>query len=237
MSEIETINIQVKTGDLPQLKPDLTFLLCQFILIVACIFGSLILFKLNPLFILLSVIPITIYVLCDYIIKIPVILLSKIVLALIISMIIITLIISILFSTVIPLAILFAFLFNLPYILLFVIIIAAVCYGVIGFSWQILKLLIFAISMNKFYESFSEGENKFIVLLTIGFYLSLGITLKIFIEVLLQLYCFTLGEILVSAGVAIASLSATLIPLIYILFKPAKIFSKYRKTEPNLIKP
>ncbi|MGB3512321.1 MAG: protein kinase [Microcoleaceae cyanobacterium] len=235
-SEIETINIEVKTGNLPQLKPNL-ILFCQFVLMVACISGSLILLKLNPLLILLSVIPITIYVLCNYIIKIPTMLLSKIVFFSIISMIIFTLIISFVFSTLIPLAILLAFLFNLPYILLFVIIIVAVCYGVTGFSWQILKLLVVAISENKFYESFSEREKKFIVLLTIGFYLSLGITLGIFLEVLLQVYCLTLGEILVSAGGAIASLSATLIPLIYLLFKPIRMVSKYRKVEPNLIKP
>ncbi|MGD1701236.1 hypothetical protein [Dapis sp. BLCC M229] len=67
--------------------------------------------------------------------------------------------------------------------------------------------------------------------------LSLGVTFKLFYEVIYQAHCFTLGEILDSAIVAIASLSVTLIPLIYLLSKPIKIFSKYRKAEPNLIQP
>ncbi|MEM1169822.1 MAG: serine/threonine-protein kinase [Cyanobacteria bacterium P01_H01_bin.35] len=59
-SEIETINIQVETGSLPQLKPKFMFFFGQLILMVTCIFGSFILLKVNPLFILLSVIPMAI---------------------------------------------------------------------------------------------------------------------------------------------------------------------------------
>ncbi|WP_237396124.1 hypothetical protein [Okeania sp. KiyG1] len=84
---------------------------------------------------------------------------------------------------------------------------------------------------------FSKTEQILIFLLAIGLEFSLVITFKIFSEVIPQLHCFTLGEILVSSGVAIASLSATLIPLIYLLSKPIKTFFKYRKAEPNLIKP
>ncbi|NEN93923.1 MAG: hypothetical protein F6K48_35605 [Okeania sp. SIO3H1] len=62
-------------------------------------------------------------------------------------------------------------------------------------------------------------------------------TSKKSIKVISQPHCFTLGEILDSAIVAIASLSATLIPLLYFIFKPVRIFSKYRKAEPNVIKP
>lgn len=237
-SETETINIQVKTGNLPQLKPDLMFLFCQFVMMVSCIFGSFILLKLNPLFILLSV---TIYTLCNYIIKISKKILIKIVLLSIISITILTLIISIIFSTMVPVAILFTillmFFFSLPQTLLPAIVVVGVCYGIKRFSWQILEGLIFDITENKFYKSFSEREKKLIVLLTIGFYLSLGITLGIFIEVLFQVYCLTLGQIIVLAGIAIASLSATLRSLIYLLSKPIKIFSKYRQSEQNLIKP
>ena len=84
---------------------------------------------------------------------------------------------------------------------------------------------------------FSEREKEIIFPLIMGFYFSLGVTFKIFLEFPLQLHCFTLGQILVSLGIAIASLFATLIPLIYLLSKPIKIVSKYRKYEPNLIKP
>ncbi len=80
-------------------------------------------------------------------------------------------------------------------------------------------------------------EKRLITFLTIGLDFSLVITFKLFYEVIYQTHCLTLGEILFSAIVAIASLFATLIPLIYLLFKPAKIFAKYRKAEPKLIKP
>ena len=81
------------------------------------------------------------------------------------------------------------------------------------------------------------SEEKHLAILIVGLDVSLVITFRLFPEVIPQLHCFTLGEILFSAIVAIASLSATLIPLIYLLFKPIKIFSKYRKAKPNLIKP
>ncbi|NEP84382.1 MAG: hypothetical protein F6K17_21395 [Okeania sp. SIO3C4] len=85
-------------------------------------------------------------------------------------------------------------------------------------------------------SSASSEEKRLMCFSRMGFYFSLGTIFFIFLQVRSQLHCFTLGEILVLAGGAIASLSATLIPLIYILFKPIKIFSKYRKAEPNLIR-
>ncbi|MEM1169823.1 MAG: hypothetical protein AAGJ08_12280 [Cyanobacteria bacterium P01_H01_bin.35] len=70
-----------------------------------------------------------------------------------------------------------------------------------------------------------------------GFYFSLGTIFFIFHQVISVLHCLTLGEILVLVGGAIASLSITLIPLIYLILKPLKRIYKYRKSEPNLIKP
>ncbi|OZH56065.1 hypothetical protein AFK68_00650 [Hydrocoleum sp. CS-953] len=97
---------------------------------------------------------------------------------------------------------------------------------------ETIKLII---PKNEIGQLFSKKED--IAILTVGLDVSLVVTFNIFSEVIPQLHCLTLGEILFSAIVAIASLSATLIPLIYLLFKPAKIFAKYRKAEPNLIKP
>ncbi|WP_293063102.1 hypothetical protein [Okeania sp. SIO2B3] len=99
------------------------------------------------------------------------------------------------------------------------------------------KAIQLIIPKNEIYQLFSKIEKRLINLLTIGLDISLVITFKIFYEVTPQLHCFTLGEILDSAIVAIASLSITLIPLLYLILKPVRIFSKYRKTEPNLIKP
>ncbi|NEQ38436.1 MAG: serine/threonine protein kinase, partial [Okeania sp. SIO3I5] len=93
------------------------------------------------------------------------------------------------------------------------------------------------IPKDKIDQLLSEAKKRLIALLTIGLDLSLIITFKLFSEVIYQTHCFTLGEILFSAIVAIACLSVTLITLIYLLFKPVKIFSKYTKAEPNLIKP
>ncbi|NET77439.1 serine/threonine-protein kinase [Okeania sp. SIO1F9] len=93
------------------------------------------------------------------------------------------------------------------------------------------------IPKDKIDKLLSEAKKRLIALLTIGLNLSLIITFKHFYEFIPQLHCFTLGEIFDSAIVAIASLSITLIPLIYLISKPVKIFSKYRKAEPNLIKP
>ena len=101
---------------------------------------------------------------------------------------------------------------------------------------QLLKTIT-EIPKDKIGQLLSEAKKRLIALLTIGLYLSLVITFKLFYEVISQPHCFTLGEIFDSARVAIACLSVTLIPLIYLLFKPVKIFSKYRKIKPNLIKP
>ncbi len=101
----------------------------------------------------------------------------------------------------------------------------------------LLTLTKIIIPKNKIGQLFSKRQERLIAILTIGLDLSLVITFKIFSEVIPQLDCLTLGEILVSAIVAIASLSSTLIPLIYLLSKPIKIFSKYRKYQPNLIQP
>ncbi|GGA11183.1 hypothetical protein [Okeania sp. KiyG1] len=50
----------MKTGSVPKLIPNFMFFFGQFVLMFPCIFSSFILLKLNPLFILLSVIPIAI---------------------------------------------------------------------------------------------------------------------------------------------------------------------------------
>ncbi|NEO55488.1 MAG: hypothetical protein F6K54_21880 [Okeania sp. SIO3B5] len=97
----------------------------------------------------------------------------------------------------------------------------------------ILKI-IFQVPIDKL---FSKVEKILIALLIIGLDFSLIITFTLFYEIIPQLHCFTLGEILDSAIVAIASMFATLIPLIYLLFKPVKKISKYRKAELNLIQP
>ena len=93
------------------------------------------------------------------------------------------------------------------------------------------------IPKNKIGQLFSKIQEIFIAILAIGLDFSLIITFKIFSEVIPQLDCFTLGEILDSAIAAIASLSIILIPLIYLLFKAIKIFSKYKKSQPKLIQP
>ncbi len=98
-----------------------------------------------------------------------------------------------------------------------------------------IKLII--IPKNEIDQLFCKIEKRLIYLLTIGLDFSLIITFKPFSEVIPQIDCFTLGEIFDSARVAIACFSITLIPLIYLLFEPAQIFSKYRKYEPNLIQP
>ncbi len=152
-SEIETINVEVKTGTVPKLEASsvLMFFFCHF-LVAVVIFYWFSLLKFNPL------------------------------------------------------------LLNPLYIQLLI-------------SWAVIYIAVCSL------------EKKVMTFLPIRLDCSLVITFKIFSEVISQPNCFTLEEILVSAIVAIASLFATLIPLIYLLFKPAKIFSKYRKAEPNLIKP
>ncbi|MDJ0556226.1 MAG: hypothetical protein QNJ68_17675 [Microcoleaceae cyanobacterium MO_207.B10] len=227
-SKIEIMNIQVETGSLPQLKPNFMFFFVQFVLMITCMFLGYILLPLNILFILLVAGYITVYFLSNYIGKTGKKLIT----------------IGLLFIIFILVLIIASIVGKFPEILGVLIRIimemsltVVVSYLIISLFLCALKQLIFAITQNKFYQSFSELDKKIIVLLTIGFYLSLGITLGIFIEFLLQLQSFTLGEILVLAGGAIACLSVTLIPLIYLLSKPIKIFSKYRKAEPNLIKP
>ncbi len=105
---------------------------------------------------------------------------------------------------------------------------------------------------NEISQLFSERQKRLITRLTIGLDFSLimmilttswavtyqpYITFKTFFEVISQLHCFTFEEILFSQIGATACLSATLIPLIYISFKAVKRFSKYRKSEPKLIQP
>ncbi|MDY7006303.1 MAG: serine/threonine-protein kinase [Cyanobacteriota bacterium] len=101
----------------------------------------------------------------------------------------------------------------------------------------ILLILVILYSVPLFIGQLFSEEKIVITLLTIGLDLSLVITFKLFLEVITQPHCFTLVEILVPATVAIAFLSITLIPLLYLILKPVKIFDKYRKAEPNLIKP
>ncbi|NEQ38437.1 MAG: serine/threonine protein kinase [Okeania sp. SIO3I5] len=178
-SEIETINVKVKTGSVPKLKyiSIFMFFLGEFVLMGTFVFFGYNLFPFNPLFGL----------------------------------------------------------------------------SLMSIFWALISMIwvVISIPLDAFWEHsvtttgkifiknllFSEQEKKLIFLLTIGFYLSLGVTLKNFLEVLLQLHCFTLGQILVSLGIAIVSMFATLIPLIYLVSKPIKIFFKYRKAEPNLIQP
>ena len=227
-SEIETINIQVETGGLPQFKSNFIFFFVQFILMIICMFLGNILLPLNILFILLLGGYITVYFSYNHIGKTAKKLITLGLLLIIFILVLIVASIIEKFPKILDILIRIIMEMSLTVVVSYLIISLFLC---------ALKQLIFAITKNKFYQSFSELDKKLIVLLTIVFYLSLGRTFGIFLAVLLQLHYFTLGEIIVLAGGAIASLSATLIPLIYLISKPMKIFSKYRKAEPNLIKP
>jgi len=215
--EIETINVEVKTASVAKLEADADFILmiffCRFLLTVFIFSGfnllKLNLLKLDPLFMLIWCAVISLAV-CALVNSIN----NKIV-----KHIIVFRVLSII--TVVT------------YIMLGII----AAYGggnLLYFSMLVTMLII--TSKVSISPLFSE-EKIFIAFLIIGLDFSLIITFKTFSEVIPQLDCLTLGEILDSAIVAIASLPATLIPLLYFILKPIKIFSEYRKAEPNLIKP
>ncbi|GGA11136.1 hypothetical protein CYANOKiyG1_24090 [Okeania sp. KiyG1] len=222
-SETLKINIQVKTASVPKLEASSIFMFffCRFVVAVVIFYGFSLL-QFNPVFIWLAIIHIGVYCLVPSIVNV-----TK---NDIVKFIILFGLVYYMFSSIFePLAIAMFIIGVIPYflVLLYLFILAKTVELIISKN-EIGQLLIS--------QLFSK-EKKVITLLTIGLDFSLIMNFNIFYEVIPQLHCFTLGEILLSGGVAIASLAVTLIPLIYLLFKPAKMFYKYRKSQPNLIKP
>ena len=83
-----------------------------------------------------------------------------------------------------------------------------------------------------------EEDAAKIAFLTAGFCTSLGIAFQLFLKWGTQLEWVEPVEILLVGGTILASLAVTAIPLIdLIVFKPKRIIAKYRKSQPNLIKP
>ncbi|NEP84010.1 MAG: hypothetical protein F6K39_41355, partial [Okeania sp. SIO3B3] len=248
-SETQKINIQVETGSVPKLIPNFMFFFGQFVLIIPCIFGSFILLKLNPLFILLSVIPIAISGLLNKMSTTGKILILGLVSLIITLSIWVVLRSNFLmsddfYSSLGKNFFHFVTLYSLQALiqLSWITIIPIVAYvlNVLArdkyqFRTNEITGIITENNFDKLSSAFSE-EKGLIYFSTIGFYFSLGTIFFIFHKVISVLHCLNLGEILVLVGGAIASLSTTLIPLIYLISKPIKIFSKYRKAEPNLIK-
>ena len=77
-----------------------------------------------------------------------------------------------------------------------------------------------------------------IAFLTAGFCTSLGAAFPLFLKVGTQLEWVEPMEMIAVGGTTMASLAVTAIPLIdLIVFKPKRIIAKYRKSQPNLIKP
>ncbi|GGA11144.1 serine/threonine-protein kinase [Okeania sp. KiyG1] len=239
-SEIETINVEVKTGTVPKLEADsiLEFFFARFFVAVF-IFFSLNLLQFNLLFVWA--------VICIAVICIAVSLFNSInnlvvkgiiffgalyiIITIVMRMFAIVLGIETVFSLVESLGLLFGNILGWY-------IVSVILSGPVKLYLLILAetMKLIKIPKDKIGQLFSKRKKGLIAILTIGLDFSLVITFKIFSEIILQLHCFTLGEILVSAGVAIASLYATLRPLIYLLSKPTKIIYKYRKAEANLIK-
>ncbi|NEP84182.1 MAG: protein kinase [Okeania sp. SIO3B3] len=227
VSEIETINIQVETRSLPKLEAESIFMFffTRFVAAVF-IFFSFNSLQFNTLFIWWAVISITVCALFNYINKAV----KRAIIVGVLSIITVLTFIMIAIGVYIG---------DLLQLLFPAIIILVISYYLARLDLFILAetIKLITIPKNKIDRFFSETEQILIFLLAIGLEFSLVISFKIFFEVIPQLHCFTLGEILISAIVAIASLSITLIPLIYLLSKPLKITYKYRKYEPNLIKP
>ncbi|NET77438.1 serine/threonine-protein kinase [Okeania sp. SIO1F9] len=227
VSEIETINIQVETRSLPKLEAESIFMFffTRFVAAVF-IFFSFNSLQFNTLFIWWAVISITVCALFNYInkaVKRAIIFgVLSIITVLAFIMIAIGVYIGDFLQLLFPAIIILVISYYLARLYLFILA-------------ETIKLII--IPEDEIDRLFSETEQILIFPLAIGLEFSLVISFKIFFEVIPQLHCFTLGEILVSAIVAFASLTATLIPLIYLISKPLKIISKYRKSEPSLIKP
>jgi len=77
-----------------------------------------------------------------------------------------------------------------------------------------------------------------IAFLTAGFCTSLGAAFRLFLKLGTQLEWVEPMEMIAVGGTTMASLAVTAIPLIdLIVFKPKRIIAKYRKSQPNLIKP
>ncbi|NEQ78561.1 MAG: serine/threonine protein kinase, partial [Okeania sp. SIO2C9] len=239
-SEIQKINIQVETGSLPKLEVDsiLGFFFCRLVvaMLVFCIFDSS---KFHPLFIWWAVISIVLCALVNYINNNTVISIITFGVFSIVTFVLILLFFYDEAELMYLLAILSVLLLRATITFIIVVVISYFLARLYLFIWaETIKLII--ISKNKIGQSIgqllSKKEKRFILILTIGLEFSLVITFKIFSEVITKPHCFTLGEILVLAIVAIASLCITLIPLIYLISKPMRIVYKYRKAEPNLIK-
>ncbi|MDY7006302.1 MAG: serine/threonine-protein kinase [Cyanobacteriota bacterium] len=240
-SEIETINIGVKTPSVPRLEVEsiLKFFFYRF-LIAVFIFSGFNLFQFHPLFIWCAVICIAVCALVNYINN----KITKGITVFGALSIISTIITVYLYYKPSSDPDLDMYRWTLGWIsFLSILFFAAIPISVISYflAWLYLftlaKTIKSIILENEISQLFSKIEKILITLLTIGLDFSLVITFKLFSEIIPQLHCFTLGEILISVVGAIASLSITLIPLLYLILKPVKIFDKYRKAEPNLIKP
>ncbi len=213
--EIETINIHVETASVPKLeaKSILRFFFYRF-LVAVFIFSGLNLPKLN----LLKFDPVFMFILCA-----------------VIGIAVCTLVNSI--NNKIVKSIIIFRVFSIITIVTYIMFAIVIASGGVHWLYFSMFVTILIIISKALIDKFLSEEEVFIPLLTIVLDLSVVINYQLFYEVISQPHCFTLGEILFSAIAAIASISATLILLIYLLSKPIKIVSKYRKAEPNLIQP
>ncbi|NEQ73172.1 MAG: hypothetical protein F6K23_08850 [Okeania sp. SIO2C9] len=251
-SELEThkINIQVETGSVPKLIPNFMFFFGQFVLMFPCIFGSFILLKLNPLFILLSVIPIAISGLLNKMSTTAKILILGLVSLIITLSIWVALRSNFLMSDDFyrSLGKNFFHFFTLYSLQALIQLSWITILAIVAYVLNVLEPdkhqfrpkkttgIITENNFNKLSSVSSDDKKGIMCFSIIGFYFSLGTIFFIFHKVISVLHCLTLGEISVLVGGAIATLSIALIPLIYLILKPLKITYKYRKAEPNLIK-
>ncbi|TAE69996.1 MAG: serine/threonine protein kinase [Oscillatoriales cyanobacterium] len=87
-------------------------------------------------------------------------------------------------------------------------------------------------------QKFIKVDAVNIAFLTAGFCTSLGVVLRVFVNLFTQIEWVEPMEMWAVGGVTIAFLSVTAIPLLeLIVFRPKRILANYRKSEPNLIKP
>ncbi len=104
--------------------------------------------------------------------------------------------------------------------------------------WRIIVALVNARIPDQRRRGYYEKDAIAIALLTAGFCISLGAGLQLFLKIAAQLDWIEPLELAAVAGIAIAGLSATALPLLnLILFKRSRIIAEYRKSETHLIKP
>jgi serine/threonine protein kinase len=107
-------------------------------------------------------------------------------------------------------------------------------------SWTVMEI-VNAMIKEHLYRGFYTKYTKdavAVAFLSLGFSISLGSAPVLLFNLASQLPFVEPLEMAVAAGMAIASLAATAIPLLnLIVFKRFRIIAEYRKSEPDLIKP